>query len=61
MSDSTKIYTREEKPEQDKQHEAFVQAKKAQYTAENRDSGNQHTMPLVVTVGGQPIYTRENY
>ena len=61
MSDSTKICTREEKSEQDKQNEAFVQAKKAQFAAEIRDSGNQHKMPLVVTVDGQSIYTRENY
>ena len=39
----------------------FIEAKKRQYAAESRDSGNQHTMPLVVTVGGQTIYTRDNF
>lgn len=62
--DSTKnISTREGQVAQDNQDDqsSFVQAKKAQYAAENRDSGNQHKMPLVVNVGGQTIYTRDNF
>lgn len=62
--DSTKNYTRDEQTtveRGDAQDANFIEAKKRQYAAENRDSGNQHTMPLVVTVGGQTIYTRDNY
>lgn len=62
--DSTKnISTREGQDAQDNQdnQSSFVQAKKAQYAAEIRDSGNQHKMPLVVTVGDQTIYTRDNF
>lgn len=62
--DSTKNYTRDEQAtveRGDAQDANFIEAKKRQYAAENRDSGNQHTMPLVVTVGGQTIYTRDNY
>lgn len=64
MMDSTKnISTREGEPAQDQQdnHSSFVQAEKARYAAEARDSGNQHKTPLVVTVGGQTIYTRDNF
>ena len=61
--DSTKNFTREgQAGTQVQEHEPdFIQAKKAQYEAEARDSGNQHTMPLVVTVNGQAVYTRDNY
>ena len=61
--DSTKNFTREDQNGmQDQSYDpAYIQAKKAQYKAEARDSGQQHTMPLVVTVGGQSVYTRDNY
>lgn len=62
--DSTNISTREEKAKVEfgaDQDARFIDAKKRQYAAENRDSGNQHRMPLVVTVGGQTIYTRDNF
>lgn len=62
--DSTKNSTRDEQAtveRGDAQDANFIEAKKRQYAAENRDSGNQHTMPLVVTVGGQTIYTRDNF
>lgn len=61
--DSTKNFTREGQPavEAQEHDSSFIQAKKAQYSAEARDSGNQHTMPLVVTVNGQSIYTRDNF
>lgn len=62
--DSTKNSTRDEQATMvrgDAQDANFIEAKKRQYAAENRDSGNQHTMPLVVTVGGQTIYTRDNF
>ena len=62
--DSTKNYTRDDQAtveRGDAQDANFIEATKRQYAAENRDSGNQHTMPLVVTVGGQTIYTRDNY
>lgn len=61
--DSTKNFTREGQSEkQDCTYNPnFIQAKKDQYAAEARDSGNQHTMPLVVTVNGQSVYTRDNY
>lgn len=62
--DSTKNFTRDEQAtveRGDAQDANFIEAKKRQYAAESRDSGNQHTMPLVVTVGGQTIYTRDNF
>lgn len=62
--DSTNISTREEQAKVEScadQDARFIDAKKRQYAAENRDSGNQHRMPLVVTVGGQTIYTRDNF
>lgn len=65
MYDGKMNSTHEEnqKPEQelDQKHEAYVRAKALQYAAENKDSGSQHTMPLVVHVNGQPVYTRDNY
>ena len=62
--DSTNISTREEQANMEfcaDQDARFIDAKKRQYAAENRDSGNQHTMPLVVTVGDMTIYTRDNF
>ena len=62
--DSTNISTREEQAKVEScadQDARFIDAKKRQYAAETRDSGNQHRMPLVVTVGGQTIYTRDNF
>ena len=64
LMDSTNISTREEQAKVEScadQDARFIDAKKRQYAAENRDSGNQHRMPLVVTVGGQTIYTRDNF
>lgn len=61
---STNISTRDEKANMEfcaDQDASFIEAKKRQYAAEKRDSGSQHTMPLVVTVGGQTIYTRDNF
>lgn len=62
--DSTKNSTRDEQVtvvSGAAQDANFIEAKKRQYAAESRDSGNQHTMPLVVTVDGQTIYTRDNF